>query len=400
VLLARLPVPLLLALLLLAPTAQAGDGQSTTLISRSVSGGTPNGASENPVISADRRFASLIAYESVASNIVAGDDNGLRDVFAVKRGGSFGNTGTPWEVGQTLLISRGRSGPADGPSYSPAVDGSTTTQGSCVAFLSDATNLVGGDTNGVTDAFISQPVGAAPRRVSVRTGQQFTTRTTAVAVSPDCSRIAFVNNGVVYTVNGSRLTTLRTRGAAADPSWGLGKAGADDLVFGDAGGVYISRGGTGSPKLLAAGGRDPVYTNIDGEFYAYVKGRQVYWHQPGRRDRVISSYKGRAGNKPSSSPQIGNDGLYVGFESAATNLGLNAGGERGDKNKNADVFLYTGVRNLTTVQSVARKGVPLRGGGRHPGMSYYANYMVFDSPSPLNARSGTRQIWMRWLGGV
>jgi TolB protein len=399
--LARPTVPLLLGVLMLFPSAaQAGDGQSTTLISRSVSGGTPNGASENPVISADRRFASIVAYESVASNIIAGDDNGLRDVFAVKRGGSFANTGTPWQVGQTLLISRGRTGPADGPSYAPAVDGSTTTQGSCVAFLSDATNLVGGDTNGVTDAFISQPVGSAPRRVSVRNGQQFTTRTTGVAVSPDCSRIAFVNNGVVYSVSGSRVTTLRSRGAAADPSWGLGKAGADDLVFGDRGGVYISRGGTGSPKLLAAGGRDPVYTNIDGEFWAYVKGSQVYWHGPGRKDRVVSAYRGRAGNKPSTSPQIGNDGLYVAFESAATNLGLNAGGERGDKNKNPDVFLYTGVRDLTTVQSVARKGVPLRGGGRHQGMSYYANYMVFDSPSPLNARTGTRQIWMRWLGGV
>jgi len=31
-------------------------------------------------------------------------------------------------------------------------------------------------------------------------------------------------------------------------------------------------------------------------------------------------------------------------------------------------------------------------------MTCYANYVVFDSPSPLNARSGTRQIWMRWLG--
>lgn len=398
--LARLPVPLATALLAFPALASAADQQSTQLISRSLSGGTPNGLSENAVISADRRFASVIAYESLASNIVADDLNNQRDVFAVTRGGSFGNTGSPWSIGDTVILSRGTSGPADGPSFSPAVEGSTTSKASCVAFLSDATNLVAGDTNGVRDAFISEPVGSLPRRVSLESGRQLTQPTTAVAVSPDCSRIAFVNDGVVYTTDGSKTTTLKTRGKAADPSWGMGKANARDLVFGDAGGVYLSRGGTSRPKLLAKGGRDPVYTNIDGEFYAYVKGSQVYWHRSGRRDKVVSAYRGRGGNKPSVAPQLGNDGLYVGFESAATNLGLSASGERGDKNRRPDVFLYTGVRNLTTVQSVKNKGVPLRGGGSHPAMSYYANYYVFDSPAPLNARTGTHQVFMRYLGGV
>jgi hypothetical protein len=131
-----------------------------------------------------------------------------------------------------------------------------------------------------------------------------------------------------------------------------------------------------------------------------VKGSQVYWHRPGKKDRAVSTFRGKAGNKPSRSPQLGNDGLYVAFESDATNLGLTAGGGRGDKNKQPDTFLYTGVRDLTTVQSVKDKGVPLRGGGRHPAMSYYANYFVFDSPAPLNARKGPAQVWMRYLGGV
>jgi hypothetical protein len=79
--LARLtvPLPLLVVALLVVPAAASAVDQSTQLISRSLSGGTPNGASEKPVISADRRFASVIAYESVASNIVAGDTNGLRE---------------------------------------------------------------------------------------------------------------------------------------------------------------------------------------------------------------------------------------------------------------------------------------------------------------------------------
>ena len=58
------------------------------------------------------------------------------------------------------------------------------------------------------------------------------------------------------------------------------------------------------------------------------------------------------------------------------------------------------MRNLTLVQSVREKAVPLPGGGQNPSMSYYANYIVFDSPAPIGARSGGHQIYMRYLGPV
>ena len=44
------------------------------------------------------------------------------------------------------------------------------------------------------------------------------------------------------------------------------------------------------------------------------------------------------------------------------------------------------------------KGVPLPGGGQNPSMSYYANYIVFDSSD--GRASGPHQIYMRWLGAV
>src|SRR4051794_33560228 len=76
------PLPTVLALLgialIAAPaTAQAGraDVQTTELISRSLSGGVPNGQSGNSVISGDKRYARAIAFESDASDIVAGDVN-------------------------------------------------------------------------------------------------------------------------------------------------------------------------------------------------------------------------------------------------------------------------------------------------------------------------------------
>src|SRR2546423_14060088 len=94
--------------------------QTTSLISRSVSGGTPNGASSDPVISGDRRYARIIAFESEASNLVNGDTNQQKDVFAIKRGGSFGNDGSQGKPGKTTLVSRGRNGsPANEPAFAP-----------------------------------------------------------------------------------------------------------------------------------------------------------------------------------------------------------------------------------------------------------------------------------------
>jgi hypothetical protein len=33
-------------------------------------------------------------------------------------------------------------------------------------------------------------------------------------------------------------------------------------------------------------------------------------------------------------------------------------------------------------------------------MSFYANYIVFDSPAPLDTTDAPHQIYLRYLGGV
>src|SRR5438270_8238079 len=71
----------------------AGRRQSTQQISRAYDGGQPNGPASNAVISNDKRFARLVAYQSAASNIVRGDVNGVSDVFAVRRRGPVRNNG-------------------------------------------------------------------------------------------------------------------------------------------------------------------------------------------------------------------------------------------------------------------------------------------------------------------
>ena len=380
---------------MLAPAAGAkdrADVQYTQLISRSLDGGTPNGPSTNAVISQDRRWSRYIAFESEATNLVRGDTNGFEDVFVVRRAGSFRNNGSKWLRGKTTLISRSPSGPANGPSWGAAVDGSFWTVPSCVAFLSSASNLVPGDTNGKVDAFVSRRIGKLPRRVSLPGGAQATEDTTEVAVSGDCSRIAFVTGGRLYVQAGKKVRRVKAGVPASDLSFSNGFT--NDLAFTGPKGVYISRGGTKRPKLMGPGGRNPAYSDIHKpppnckrRTLAYerrYKGRwQVVVRVQGDKTRVISRRRKSHANADSRHPVIGNAGCYVTFESDATNLGLNATGRKGDHNAVPDVYLYTGVRRITLVQSVRNKAIPLEAGGRNPSMSWYANYVVFHTAAPL-----------------
>ena len=405
---ALLATPVLVAALLL-PLALGGvelaaaRNATTTLLSRSTSGGTPNGASTNAVISGDLRFAQIIAYESTASNLVSGDTNGVKDVFVVRRAGSFGNNGSAWNPGKTQLASQGTGGdPANGPSFSPSVDGNASHRATCVAFLSDASNLVGGDTNGVTDAFLSKAPDFEPRRVSLPGNDQSTAAATAVAVSGDCSRVAFVAGGKLYVRTGSSTKALSTKANPADPSFATGAT--NDLVFGASGGVYLSSGGTGNPKLVAPGGRNPGFVNRVRRVVVYEKSRsghvQILSREIGKGEKLVSGYKGKAGNKDSHGPSVFNQGLNFEFESAATNLPLKVSGEKGDRNGKTDAYFFTAVggKNSTIIESVDSNNDQFKAGGRRPSASYLRNYVVFDSSA--NAPKKPAQIYLRYLGGV
>src|SRR4051812_1386167 len=171
-----------------SPTVHAASGTPVTfLISRGLGGAAPNGPSTHPVISNDKRYARAIAFQSEASNLVRGDTNGVSDVFVVKRTGKIDNEGVPWRIGRTLLISRtGKRARANGASFAATIDGAFhETPPTCVGFLSDASNIGGGDTNGVTDAFVAKIRGGTPRRL-LPGGHQSALPATAIAVSGNC----------------------------------------------------------------------------------------------------------------------------------------------------------------------------------------------------------------------
>ncbi len=110
-------------------------------MSLSSAGAEGNGGSFVPSISAGGRF---VAFDSEASNLVAGDANGSFDVFVRDR-----RTGTTTRMS---LSSAGAEG--NGGSFVPSI----SADGRFVAFLSGASNLVAGDLNGSFDVFVRGPL--------------------------------------------------------------------------------------------------------------------------------------------------------------------------------------------------------------------------------------------------
>src|SRR5204863_3370087 len=114
------------------------------------SGTEANGQSYYPQISADGRF---VAFRSDASNLVAGDANGVSDIFV-----------HDLQSGTTERISVDGSGTeGNGDSFGPTISG----DGRYVAFRSDSSNLVPGDTNGIDDVFVRDRQTATTARVTV-----------------------------------------------------------------------------------------------------------------------------------------------------------------------------------------------------------------------------------------
>lgn len=112
------------------------DGNVTTRISDNGGGAI---GSRNPHISADGNY---LAFETASTGIVAGatDDNDATDIVRCSTAG-----------GSCVLVSRiDATNVANGPSARPWL----SHDGSLVAFQSDATDLVAGDTNGATDIFV------------------------------------------------------------------------------------------------------------------------------------------------------------------------------------------------------------------------------------------------------
>ncbi|MBF0166971.1 MAG: DUF4347 domain-containing protein [Alphaproteobacteria bacterium] len=202
---------------------QVTGAPGTTRMSEAAGGVNANGASSSGVISAD---GTVVAFVSAATNLVAGDVDGVSDVFArtiatntnqliangsapsISTSGSivaFASTAAlvgadtngvsdvyryDRNTATTTLISTNSSGTVGNAASSGA---SISGAGDYIAFVSSATNLVSSDTNGVDDIFVRDVTNAATMRVSVAnsSGAQADATSDNAAISSDGGQVAF-----------------------------------------------------------------------------------------------------------------------------------------------------------------------------------------------------------------
>jgi Tol biopolymer transport system component len=135
--------------------------------------GTPgNNRSSYPSISADGRY---VAFSSDASNLVSGDTNDTADIFV-----------NDLQTGTTKLISVASDGtPGNTYSYRPSI----SADGRYVAFSSDASNLVSGDTNDTADIFVNDLQTGITKLISVASNE-----TPERPISADGRYVTFPSN--------------------------------------------------------------------------------------------------------------------------------------------------------------------------------------------------------------
>jgi len=301
---------------------------ATTRASVATRGTQANGQSAGAAISGDGRY---VAFTSEGTNLVAGDTNDAQDAFVRDR--------TTGATNRVSISSRGTQ--ANSSSYGPAA---ISANGRYVAFSSSATNLVAGDTNGTADVFVRDRVTGTTTRVSISTrGAQ--ANGGAPAISADGRYVAFISsasNLVAGDTDGwqdvfvrdriSRTTTrasVATGGTQANrDSYGPAAISAD--------GRYIAFGSDASN--LVAG-------DTNGTSDVFVRDRVS-----GTTTRASVAVHGTQGNRVSAQPAISANGRYVAFGSNASNL------VAGDTNGIVDVFVHDRVAGATTRVDISTRG--------------------------------------------
>jgi Tol biopolymer transport system component len=308
--------------------AGAGWAQVTHRVSVNSRGAEGSDGSYTPLISADGRF---VAFASDATNLVPGDTNGALDIFVRDR-----LNGTTERVSVDSGGAEGNAG-----SYGPSI----SADGRYVAYASDATNLVPGDTNGFTDVFVHDRQSGTTARVSVDSGgAQGNKFSDWPSISADGRYVAFesdASNLVPGDTNGVSDVFVRAWQSNYTEIMSVGSSAA--LGDGDSFTPSISADGSYVAFQSYATNLVSGDTNHFGDFFVRSRSR-------GTTERVSVSSAGVQGNGVSyGQPSISADGRYVVFASYASNL------VPGDTNGDSDVFLRD--RDATGFTSLCDLGV-------------------------------------------
>ncbi len=203
----RAATALLISLVAAAPAA----AQIITRASVSSAGVQANGASVAPSISADGRY---VVFASTADNLVAGDTNGVSDIFLRDRDtdadGAFDEVGAV----STTRISVGPGGAqATGASTQPAI----SADGRFVAFVSIAANLVPGANAAAQIYRVDRTTGAVIRVSESTSGAAGNQAATEPAIGGTGDVIAFTSTATNLVADaGSARPHVFVREVTAD----------------------------------------------------------------------------------------------------------------------------------------------------------------------------------------
>jgi hypothetical protein len=254
----------------------AGDPARHRRVSLSGAGAEANASSRQAVLAGSGRF---VAFTSLASNLVAGDSNGVSDVFVKDLAtGAISRASVPSGAGG------GAAGEGNGASTNPAL----SADGRSVVFRSAATNLDPADTDPGLDLFVRDLQAGTTRRVSVTAGGagHGAGFVSAPALAAGGSTVVFATAGA--------LVAGDTNGTADVYALNLADLSLTRLTTGSAG------GGTGTARAdvdLAVrpdGSRVAFVSRLDGMVPANPSGRDdaFVWDRAGATLRLVPAGPG------------------------------------------------------------------------------------------------------------
>ena len=333
-----------------SPAAPAAIG-ITTRVSVSSIGFKGNAKSWNPSISSNGRF---VVFQSDATNLVPGDTNGATDIFIHDR-----HTAT------TELVSVSFSGDlGNDASENPSI----SSDGRYVAFMSLATNLVQGDTNGEPDVFVRDRQRGMTELVSVSfAGMQGNSGSSDPSVSSDGRYVAFVsaaNNLVADYTNNHSDIFVHDRQRHTTKLVSVSSTG----MQGNSNSYSPSISSDGRFVVFISEATNLVKGDTNGDFDVFIHDRQT-----GNTGLVSVSSSGLQGNGFINRASISSDGRYVAFSSGANNLVAE------DTYAGSDVFVHDRQTGATELVSISSSGVQGNYDSDDPFISSDGRYVTFSS---------------------
>jgi Tol biopolymer transport system component len=270
----------------------------TLCVSVAPDGSQGNDWSETPAISGNGQF---VAFDSVASNLVPGVTSGVRQVFV-----------RDCTAGKTTLVSVGSGG---GEGNGVSLNSTITADGRYVAFNSGATNLVPGVTNGKSQVYVYDTHTTNMVCTSLSAGGSQGDNDSYIAyISADGSCVAFISragNLVTGIAGGQDLIYVRDLRAGTNSCVSLAPNGNPANAPCNASSISADGRFVGFDSRAA----NLVAGVANGYDNCFVRDRQN-----GTTTCVSVASNGALGNNNSDSPQLNADGRFVVFESDASNL--------------------------------------------------------------------------------